>query len=699
MPALAAARRVLSCTGGRLRVTGRNEGRGVNQDRPLLSGNFSFSESAQPAWVYDVRTLAFLAVNEAAVRAYGYSRERLARMTVSDIRPLEVAPEPEDIVTGALAELSGRLTGVRHRTAAGHDLFVRIATSDPLRFNGRDARIAIVFDVTEWRTAYRRLSASLAMLGHAEALTGLGSWMLEPGAGSFEGSDAMLEMFGTSPGERRIPVTALLSLVHPDDAAAAAAMRGAIEALQPFDAEYRIVLSDVVRWCRSRARIIEDGTGPRMIGTVLDVTDHIRNEERLRELARLDPIVGIPNRAALWKACADATPALGTAVFAIRLDVVHQVETSLADAVAQAAAGVIRNALPAACSLFVHSTDVFVALCPSIGSPSMVRTCADLVVAAFIDPLPINDGIVVNARVGVDVAADAPRPLTEMLANALTALHRTLRHGLRVRTFTPDMQLEANRADAIDRHLRAAPAAEFSLAYQPVVSLESRRVIGVEALLRWNSAELGSVSPAEFIPVAERSGFIAELGTRVVRMATADYAGWHLADARRPKLMINVSAHQLRGPALLGELLGAVERTGISMSDIDLELTETAMIEQLGAGVERLKALRGLGVRICLDDFGMGYSSLNYLAELPLDVVKVDRSFVSGMRADPIKGAVVRSVIELAHEIGATVIGEGVEQRAEAERLRRLHCDAIQGYWVARPMPSEAIRSRIAAGF
>ncbi len=673
---------------------------GVRPDERQSSRTFLFAESVQPAWVYDVQTLAFLAVNDAAVRRYGYTRERFLRMTVQDVRPHEDAPEPADIVTGAIDELSGSNTGAHHRTAAGHDMFVRTATSDPLRFDGHDARMTIVFDVTEWRTAYRRLSASLAMLGHAETLTGLGSWMLEPGAGSLEGSDAMLEMFGTSPGERRIPVAALLSLVHPDDAVAAATMRDAIAELQPFEAEYRIVLNEVVRWCRSRARIIEDDTGPRMIGTVLDVTDRIRNEERLHQLARLDPVVGIPNRAALSDAFAGAAPALGTAVFAIRLDyaIVHRVETGLADAVAQAAAAVVRDALPADCSMFVHSTDVFVALCPSIGSILSARACAELVVAAFIAPLPINDGVVVNARVGFDVATDAPRPASEMLAHALTALHRTGRHAI-VCPFTPDMQQEARRADAIDRHLRAAPASEFSLVYQPVISLESRHVIGVEALLRWSSAELGSVSPAEFIPVAERSGFIAALGTRVIRMATEDYAGWHLADAQRPKLMINVSAHQLRGPVLLGELLGAVERTGISMSDIDLELTETAMIEQLGAGVERLNALRGRGVRICLDDFGMGYSSLNYLAELPLDVVKIDRSFVSGMRTDPIKGAVVHSVIELAHEIGATVIGEGVEQRSEAERLRRLHCDAIQGFWVARPMPPEAIRTRLAAGF
>jgi EAL domain-containing protein (putative c-di-GMP-specific phosphodiesterase class I)/PAS domain-containing protein/GGDEF domain-containing protein len=658
------------------------------QDGRQAGRDFSFSASSEPAWLHDVRTLAFLAVNDAAVRRYGYSRERFLSLALTDICPDGDAPEP-----------AGRLDAARHRTAAGEHVFVRTATSDLLQFGDREARITVVFDVTEWRTAYRRLSASLAMLRHAETLTGLGSWVLEPDGGSLDVSDAMLEMFGTAPGTRSIPVAALLALVHPDDAGAAASMREAIATLRPFDTEYRIVFGETVRWCSSRAKIIEDDDGPRMIGTVLDVTDRIRSEERLHELARLDPIVGIPNRAALSAAFAGAEPALGTAVFAIRLDIVHQVATELSDAVAQAAAAVIRDTLAAGCSLFVHSTDVFVALCPSIGSTFMARTCAELLVAAFIPPLPINDGVVVNVTVGVDIAADAPRPLTEMLAHALTALHRTGRHGSRVCTFTPDMQQEALRADAIDRHLRAAPQAEFSLAYQPVVSLESHQVIGVEALLRWSSAELGAVSPAEFIPVAERSGFIADLGSRVLRMATDDYAGWQLAGARRPKLMINVSAHQLRSPVLLAELQGAVDRTGISMGDIDLELTETAMMEQLGAGVERLNELRDRGVRICLDDFGMGYSSLNYLAELPLDVVKIDRSFVSGMRQDPIKRAVVHSVIELAHEIGASVIGEGVEQRSEAERLRRLHCDAIQGYWVARPMSREAIPARLAAGF
>jgi EAL domain-containing protein (putative c-di-GMP-specific phosphodiesterase class I)/PAS domain-containing protein len=669
-------------------------------DERQPSRDFPFAESVLPAWVYDVRTLAFLAVNEAAVRRYGYSRERFLCMTVSDVRAPEDVPDPGDIVTGASEEISGRITGARHRTAAGDDLFVRTAASDLLRFDGREARMTIVFEMTQWRSAYRRLSASLAMLRHAETLTGLGSWMLAPGTGSLEGSDAMLEMFGTSPGERRIPVQALLSLVHPDDAATAATMHEAIVALRPFDAQYRIVLDGEVRWCHSRAKIIDDDTGPLMIGTVLDVTGNVRNEERLQRLALLDPVVGIPNRAALAEVVAGPSPSPGTATFAIRLDyaIVHKVETGLADAVAHAAAGVIRAVLPATCSMFVHSTDVFVVVCPGIGTISSARTWAEMVVAAFVGSFPIS-GVVVNARVGVDVATDETRPATEILAHALTALHRTGRHRSRVCTFTPEFHEEARRTDAIDRRLRVAPAAEFAMVYQPVVALDSGLPIGVEALLRWTSAELGPVAPDEFILVAERSGFITELGVRVIRMATEDYAGWHLPPAERPKLMINISAHQLRSPVLLAELAGAVERTGIRMSDIDLELTETAMIEQLGAGVERLNALRGLGVRICLDDFGMGYSSLSYLAELPLDVVKIDRSFVSGMRTDPIKDAVVHSVIELAHQIGATVIGEGVERRAEADRLRRLHCDAIQGYWVARPMSPQAIPAALAAGF
>jgi EAL domain-containing protein (putative c-di-GMP-specific phosphodiesterase class I)/GGDEF domain-containing protein len=545
------------------------------RDERQAGRDFSFSESVQPAWVHDVRTLEFLAVNDAAVRRYGYSRERFLSLTVTAICPHGDLPDP----TGVDA-LSGR-GAARHRTADGHDLFVRTAVSDPLSYADREARITIVFDIADVR----------AQQGHRNA-----------------------------------------------------------------------TLST-------------------------------------RELARIDPVVGIPNRAALTQTFATTEPVLGAAVFAIRLDIVHQVETSLADAVTRAAAALIRDTLAAECSVFVHSTDVFVALCPSVDSTFMARTCAELLVAAFIPPLPINDGVVVNVSVGADVAAGERRAPAELLEHALTALHRTGRHGARVCLYTPGMQHEAIRADAVDRHLRAAAPAEFSLVYQPVVSLGSRHVIGVEALLRWNSAELGPVSPAEFIPVAERSGFIADLGNRVVNMATADYAGWRLADARRPRLMINVSAHQLRSPVLLAELERAVDRTGISMTDIDLELTETAMIEQLGAGVECLNALRDRGVRICLDDFGMGYSSLNYLAALPLDVVKIDRSFVSGMRQDPIKRAVVHSVIELAHEIGAEVIGEGVEQRSEAERLRRLHCDAIQGYWVARPMPPDVLLSQLAAGF
>ncbi|GAB3591732.1 hypothetical protein GCM10027446_10600 [Angustibacter peucedani] len=229
-----------------------------------------------------------------------------------------------------------------------------------------------------------------------------------------------------------------------------------------------------------------------------------------------------------------------------------------------------------------------------------------------------------------------------------------------------------------------------TLHYQPVVTLPSARATGVEALARWTDPVLGVVPPDVFIPVAEASGLIHPLGAQVLFAACRTAAGWPAREGRLPTVAVNVSPLQLATPAFVGQVATALEESGLRPQQLLLEITESAAIEDLEEGAARLHALRSLGVRIALDDFGIGHSPLSMLRQLPIDLLKIDRSFVAKVHENARDAVVVRLLIDTAHTLGLTVCGEGVETREQARQLVALGCDTAQGWYFGRPAPASA---------
>src|SRR4051812_35497149 len=289
-----------------------------------------------------------------------------------------------------------------------------------------------------------------------------------------------------------------------------------------------------------------------------------------------------------------------------------------------------------------------------------------------------------------------------MLREADAAMYRAKDGGRgRYELFDEEMRQDAwdRLRDESDLR-RAVERGQFCVHYQPIFDVADQRLLGLEALVRWNRPGNGVVGPAEFIGLAEETGLIAPLGRWVLDEAVAELTEWR---ARHPAaaelgLTVNVSGHQLARPEFLGEVRDAIERAGLEPGILGLEITESVLMKDASAPRSTLDALRALGVRVLLDDFGTGYSSLSRLKGFPVDAIKVDRSFVDGLGAEDEDTAIVSAIVDIARSLGLSAIAEGVETPGQLQSLRQLGCTAAQGYLFAAPMAGAEVEALIAAG-
>jgi len=275
-----------------------------------------------------------------------------------------------------------------------------------------------------------------------------------------------------------------------------------------------------------------------------------------------------------------------------------------------------------------------------------------------------------------------------------TAMYRAKQSGRNTfRFFTAQMQAESTRTLQLDIGLRRAlDLHQMRLVYQPQVSLQTGKVIGVEALLRWQHPELGAVSPAEFIPVAEENGLILPIGEWVLRQATQQLQNWRLAglaDLTDLQMAVNLSAVQFRHPNLPELVTQVLQDAGLPPQCLELELTEGVAMHNPLAAIDIMNHLHDRGVRMSIDDFGTGYSSLSYLRRFQIGKLKIDQSFVRDLTDEPDDKAIVVAVIALAHSLGFTTIAEGVETQGQLDFLREQGCDEVQGYFFSKPLPPE----------
>ncbi|SFS11845.1 putative bifunctional diguanylate cyclase/phosphodiesterase [Sphingomonas jatrophae] len=417
-----------------------------------------------------------------------------------------------------------------------------------------------------------------------------------------------------------------------------------------------------------------------------DVSAFVREAER----ARVDPLTGLANRVGLHGALADMLAAgLPVAVFCIDLDRFKSVNDTLGHPIGDAllrrvAERLVTIAGPGDVVARVGG-DEFTMLRPGDASPTAISETAERIVD-LVGRTYVLEGHMLNvgASVGVTLAPTDGSDGDTLLKNGDLALYRAKAEGRgRFRFFEADMdaQMQARRAIELDLR-RALALKEFELVYQPQVDLSTQAVVGFEALLRWRNARRGLISPAEFIPIAEDTGLIVSIGEWVLRTACREAASW----SHPAEVAVNLSPIQFRDHKLVQTVISALAHSGLEPGRLELEITESALMDETDTVVATLKTLRGLGVRISMDDFGTGYSSLSYLQKFPFDKIKIDQSFVRGMGDNAEAGAIVRAVARLGTSLGMKTTAEGVETQEQLDAIRAEGCSHVQGYLTGRPM-------------
>jgi predicted signal transduction protein with EAL and GGDEF domain len=316
----------------------------------------------------------------------------------------------------------------------------------------------------------------------------------------------------------------------------------------------------------------------------------------------------------------------------------------------------------------------------------------DLLNLGFAAPFIVDGSeLKIAAKSGIALYPGDGADADALLRNAEVALRKAKTTGEKRVFYTHEMtQIIAARITLETRLRQALEREEFVLHYQPKVDLETRRIQGVEALIRWQSPDLGLVPPMQFIPVLEETGMILEAGAWALRRAVLDHRHWVKQKLVAPRVAVNVSAIQVRQPSFV-DVVKDILREGANPPGIDIEITESLIMEDVAGTIDKLKILRDLGMSIAIDDFGTGYSSLGYLSRLPVHSLKIDRSFIDTMADNPDTMTLVSTIISLAHALRLKVCAEGVETDAQASVLRLLRCDEMQGYLVSRPVPLEEL--------
>ncbi|MBF0215285.1 MAG: bifunctional diguanylate cyclase/phosphodiesterase, partial [Magnetococcales bacterium] len=436
-----------------------------------------------------------------------------------------------------------------------------------------------------------------------------------------------------------------------------------------------------------------------------------RSEEALLFRTYHDSLTGLPNRALFQDRLRQALGQAGRTddkvlVLIFDLDLFKNLNNSLGhtvgDRILKGVAERLRHFVREGDTVSRLEGDTFGFILREIRSSQDVGVVVRKLADALSKPFFVDDQeLFVTASMGVTLYPDDGDEADLLIRNADMAVARAKTAGRDTcQYYAPAMGAEAERRLVLEHNLRQGlERDEFSVFYQPKVELHSGRIMGMEALVRWHHPRDGMVSPGEFIPVAEESGLIMPLGSRVLRMACQQTQKWHEDGFPELKVAVNLSIRQFRQADLIEEVSTALEESGLPPRCLELEVTETLMMENLDDIVAILTRLKALGLTVAVDDFGVGHSSLTYLKKLPIDVLKIDQSFVRDLTLDSDDAAIVTAILALGRSLRLKVVAEGVETQDQLDFLRREGCDSFQGYLFSRPLDVTAFSQLLRASF
>lgn len=498
------------------------------------------------------------------------------------------------------------------------------------------------------------------------------------------------------------------SRVHPDDyAALERALAAHVDGQSShFEHEHRMLHQDgTYYWMLSRGLAVRDetGKGRRMVGSQTDITLRRQAEEKLRYGALHDELTGLPNRPAFMERLrrslerARLDDQYVFAVLFLDLDRFKIINDSLGHRVGDQLLIEIARRLETALrpgDLVARSGgDEFVVLIDHLREEHDVAYVAERIQKILSVPITLDEREVFSTvSIGITMSSSLSECAEDLLRDADTAMHRAKLNGkARFEIFDPQMREQALRIMQMETDLRRALSREeFVLYYQPIISFESGRLAGFEALIRWNHPLRGFVGPAEFIPIAEDNGLINPIGRWVLQEACRQMREWQrkFPGGLPLTISVNLSGKQFSQPNLIEMIAGILQETQLPASFLKLEITETVIMENSDSAAEMLNEIKALGSQLAIDDFGTGYSSFSHLHRFPIDTLKIDRAFVSRMDTSRESSEIVRTILSLAHNLKMSVVAEGVETSAQIKQLRNLGCEYGQGYFLHRPMPA-----------
>ncbi len=553
----------------------------------------------------------------------------------------------------------------------------------------------------------------------AQRIARLGNWEWDLTTGKMTWSEETFRLIGFTSAGPDPSFHDLLARVHPEDMTRVVrALEAALRGESAFDLDHRIVRPDgALRHLHSQAEITWDAKGQpaRLSGTLQDITERKRAESQIRFLAFYDSLTGLPNRfqfrEQLKKALAVARRNKRlVAVMFMDLDnfkrindtAGHSAGDALLRKVADRLKGAIRVTDTGARddvpgpgeSVARLGGDEFIVLLPDLSRPEDSAKVAARILDSLRAPFDLEGGeVFTTTSIGISLFPQDGTDVEDLLKNADAALYHAKDSGRNnFQFYSPALNdsafarltLESSLRKAIDRN-------EFVVHYQPQVYARDGRLMGVEALIRWNHPDLGMVPPGQFIPLAEETGLIRQIDEWVLREACCQNRAWQRMGLPPIHVAVNLSGHQFRRKDLIERVGMTVDAAGIEPRYVELEITESVLMEHAAETLEIVNGLKSLGFRVAVDDFGTGYSSLAYLKRFRADVLKIDRSFVHDIATSSDDAAIVAAIVTLAQTLKMTAIAEGVESPLQRGFLHEQGCDLMQGYLFGRPAPPEAI--------
>src|ERR1700722_12812863 len=675
-----------------------------------------FDLNTLPTWLFARKSLKFLAVNEAAIRHYGFSRLEFLAMTIADIRPEADIPS---LLEGTSKRIHGlqEATTWKHRKKDGAIIEVEIVAHE-MDFQGIDAELVAVHDVTERKDGERATNLLVEALRQAE----------EKYRAIFE--ESVVGIFQVAADGRPLRVNRAFAEIHGYDSPEQLLAEVSNVAFQIFfdpkrgeelghaldevgavcGAEPEVQRRDGTRrFVRSNVRAVRDEGGNLVLreGTVEDITDRKVAEERVQFLAYYDALTGLPNRTLLQDRLEKALAAARRqknklALLYLDLDRFKDINDSLGHSVGdlflqEVAERLKRWGRQQDTVGRLGGDEFLIMLTDAKDIPDAAVAAERLMDAMTTEFVVQGHSLNIGCSIGISIFPEHGADADTLIKNADAAMYSAKANGRNnFRFFTEEMNAQVVERLTLEKSLRLAlDKKELFLMYQPQMDMATGKVVGLEALLRWQHPKFGLVPPDRFIRLAENSGLILPIGEWVLRTACSQARTWQEEGFPKVTVAVNVSAIQFRQEGFCRLIRKVLDETGLAPQYLELELTESLLLANADLMLAVVQKLKAMGLTLAIDDFGIGYSSFGYLRQFQVSKLKIDRSFIRDVAVNPDDAAITAAIISMAKSLKLRVIAEGVETEEQMSFLRAHHCDEIQGYYFSKPLTADKIADKL----